>query len=1478
MSFFCVATAEQEAVFFAQQADVRSTAYNYPLSWRFTGQAVGRQATVEAFRSVIARHVPLRAAFRVNCDSGRVEMMERPVEDVQIEQYDLTACSVSNQTEDILLDQHLIRLAGMPIDLKEQSSVYAIFVVKPTDIILFANFHHIIIDGYSLPVMIRDLVSALNGEDFNPPQLETPYNKYATWENKRLQDSEYTRCKLEFWKEMLKDVPSRIQFPVFKQHSKQPTQNLSTMSERVSGLVNKLALTCKVTPFVVLFTTFSLLVGRLCNMKHFLVGTATLNRLRPDFKHTVGFFSRLAAVPVDMRDEPTFTILAKRIMNLFGQILKYQDIPLSMITKELDPHHQTHRGNLIQCMMAYEGRVPADTVIHITNQETQLQFEYVAKPDNQVDLGVEVSFNNRQYRFKWEYSTEFFSYRFISQLGERMNAIIENASDNDTVSVSHLPITLGDETEKLLKEWQGEDLDFTDSSTVHSLVEKQSMLTPHMPAVQYKSLTMTYSQLIQRATCMAEAIQAELSHDAPYVGILHNRSMELVTIILAVLKAGAAYVPLSTDFPKRRLFRILKETQCSLVITQTCYSHLLINFTGNLMLTDKPFQTPSKPETNFRSQPLAYILYTSGSTGKPKGVACSHSSLVNVLSYMRWKYWDNCKDVLSKTMFSTNICFDAHCEEVFLPLISGGCVVVVDNILAPEEGVTYISGTPSALAVIPIPSSVKACVLGGEPMSMACWRNLHHIPMILNTYGPTECTVECTTTLVQHNQISCIGRPIANVKVYVLDERMQLVPPGIQGELYVGGVCVSEGYVNQPALMLVKFLDNPFGEGKLYKTGDLVRWLNDGNLEFISRADNQVKIRGMRVELGEIEQQLMAQPDIQQAFVTMTKHSANQQLAAYIAPNTVKIDTVKKSLEDTLPSYMIPTMFCLLERLPLSIQNKVDESALPPLQPHTAAPLNSKQIPQDLNPGVFAKAERIILYYKSIFGVDGDVIHLDSNFFHLGGHSLLAMRLLYEIQDKEEIHLSIHDVLRNPSPRQLALRLHSLKPPKIPEILRKSLCHYCTPIKPFLPFPLSLMQQRLAKLHEQHLGSPVLNMTFAFQFKSDAHKPEQLIIAIKDVVNHHTALRTLFQPDKDGKLQQYYRPFKIADIDFKEINNSDLHQELTNLSEKPCDLSTDLFKCTVLNTGNAAEPNLIIHIRSHHIIMDGYSTSLFHREIPCFLTKQGIEDNPVQFHEYCRWQADQMMAGAMDEQLQFWKKYLKSSSFRTALPYQIGIRSVNLSCHGGQMIVAASTEVRKEVKHLSGKTSTSESIILLTALGIAIASFTVCSDVIVGYRVANRQLETARAIGCYYNVLPIRFQLKPADTYTDCLHRTIQDLNSMTQNADVTFLQIAEAFKLDTADLFTSVCQVTFNYEAYKLVDTATSIKISPICINHSQILTVSDIALDVSGTIDGYCLRWTYNVDKLSRDSIVVLTGQFNAVLGRMLENPKQVIGVQNL
>ena len=364
---------------------------------------------------------------------------------------------------------------------------------------------------------------------------------------------------------------------------------------------------------------------------------------------------------------------------------------------------------------------------------------------------------------------------------------------------------------------------------------------------------------------------------------------------------------------------------------------------------------------------------------------------------------------------------------------------------------------------------------------------------------------------------------------------------------------------------------------------------------------------------------------------------------------------------------------------------------------------------------------------------------------------------------------------------------------------------------------------------------------------------------------------TLFQPDKDRKLEQYFRPFKITDIKLKQIDSNDLHQEMTMLSEKPCDLSTDLFKCTVLNTGTAAEPNLIVHIRSHHVIMDAYSTALFCREIACFLTKQGIGDNPVQFHEYCRWQADQMMAGVMDEQLQFWKSYLKSSSFRTALPYQTTARTLKRSCHGGQVIATAAMTVREQVKHLSGKLSTSESIILLTALGITTTSFTV-------YRIANRQLETARAIGCYYNVLPIRFQLKPAETYTDCIKTTIRDVNNMMQNSDVTVLQIAEAFKLSVDDLFTSVYQVSFNYEAYRDIDTSSSIEISPIPIELSQVLTVSDIALDVSETTDGYCLRWTYNADKLSRDSIAMLTDQFNAVIRRMLDNPKQELEVLHM
>lgn len=1468
--FYCRATAGQEAVFFEHQADPTSRAYSYPFSWQFTGPSVDAGSLMNALRSVIGRHVSLRASFKVNPLTGRVEMLERPLEDIEIESYDVRR--YTSLVADCCIARHTQRLAGEPFNLTEQSSLFAVMVRKSQEVILFANFHHIIIDGYSLDVLIRDLLCSLNGDQFK--QLRATYDDYASSENARLDDSAFVLPLLEFWKGMLKDIPTRIQFPVSSQQQ-EPTRSAHTttqMSTQMSSLVNFLSQSCQVTPFAMLLAVFGLLMGRMCNTNDLIVGTATANRLRSDVKDIVGFFSRLVPVRINMRDRPTFKTFVQRVMFLLGDILEHQEIPLSMVTEALGICPRTRHESFIQCTMTYQGEVLTKRRVSVCDQETEIEFKHVDKPDCKVDLEVEVAFDNGWYRFEWEYSTALFDYTFVYDLNRRMELIVQSAAQNINAVVHDLPITLTWEKRELLDKWNGKHRCWG-KATVNGLVEDQCKRTPDKPAVQCKDNSITYSQLNEKADHLAAVIQKNIG-SKPHVGILQDRSIELVVAVLAILKAGAAYVPLATNYPKQRLQHILKETGCSLVVTETSYTHLLTGYRGHVLFSDQLAHSgyDSRSEDTYRptaDQSLAYIMYTSGSTGKPKGVKCRHSSIINVLLYMNQTYWKDNDDTLSKTMFSSSICFDAHCEEIFLPLITGGCVVVVDSILNPEEGVTYISGTPSAMSLISIPSSVKACVLGGEAITMACWRNIEHIPIVVNTYGPTECTIECTTmSPVLPDRLNRIGRPIANATVYVLDSRMQVVPVGVRGELYVGGDCLSDGYVDQPEYTALRFIKNPFREGRLYKTGDLARWLPDSTLEYIGRADDQVKIRGMRVELGEIEQHLMAQPGVKQAHVTMTGDSSTaQHLAAYIAPDTVDTNTIRTSLEASLPAHMIPTAFHLLDRLPLTQQNKVDKSALPPPQIHPTDCAQMESLPH-LPLDVSATAGRILCYYKFVFGIDA--IQIDDNFFQLGGHSLLALRLLHKIRDKEDANISVHDILTSPSPRRLAQTLHHLKSSRSPQTHSQRPSQYSSTIKPSQSFPLCLMQQRLVKLHQQHQSLPVLNIYFALQL---THKIEnqRLIEIVKSLVDRHTSLRTLIRPDKDGKLQQYIQNSKAMCINFKRLNSDLLMDELSALSVKPCDLATNLFDCTILDASTGDKPNQVIHIRSHHAIMDGHSTAVFYRELILLLNDQQLEPNPLQHHQYCCWQEDHMISGGMKQQLNFWKSYLTSAAFMTPLPYKTADTSQMDSCFGDRVVSTEDQDLKQQVEHLCALVSTSQATVLLTAFAIAISSFCTCKDVLIGYRTANRQPEATNAIGCFYNVVPVRFQLKPSQTFMDCIKKTIRDLERIQENSDVTVLQIAQSLNLNTDRLYTSVYQVSFNYEAYRddPRDVPTAIKVSVIPLELSQVMAVSDIVLDASNTEHGFRLRWSYNKEKLSRETVASLVHHFRAVMSRMLQDP---------
>ncbi|XP_065841586.1 phosphinothricin tripeptide synthase PhsB-like [Oscarella lobularis] len=1438
------ATIGQESVFYSQNVDPDSRAYNYPFAWRFRGSVVDPTRLELALRRVIARHVSLHARFAADSTTGSLQMIARRLDDVEIAR---ETTSTSN------LDARLRRLAERPMNLAIESSRFAILSCGVDDVVLFVNVHHIVVDGQSIRVFVDDLVTVygfLAGVS-TPSSLHVTYVDYCRWENSRLSDDVVSR-DIDFWLPSLRGVKTHIQLPEVRQK-----KSCGARGEHVTKHVDNkcvleslrtLATSAKATPFAVLLTTFAFVVGKMSATDDLLVGIATENR-PPDthYRKVIGYFSRLFPLRVDFSSgELTFRQLVANVMKSIMKIMDHQHVSLTHIAQamEIKPEidAESRPTSLIQCMMAYEGNIPSS--FHCTKMggPVDINFSYIDSGDCQVDLGVEVARDGPGYRFEWEYATRLFDSQAIDAITERMEHVIISAALKNP-RIEDLCICTLREYETVVHTWNNtwEVNDDDDDTLLPILVDRTAQRYFSCPAIEYNGDVTTYGEMIEAANHLCFRICKDVSYDGDpdsfNIGLLLTRSSNLIIALLAILKAGAAYVPLSPSHPRQRIDEILTDSNCVAVVTETRLLHLINIKQRQLINIDNDVVSTSHAPRHISSS-IACIIYTSGTTGKPKGVPLRHDALVNVFRHAL-TYWS--RDQLSRTQFSTDVTFDAHAEEIFLPLLGGGCCVVAESILDPVEGVTYVGGTASALAVIRIPPSVRVVVQGGESLTRACWENVRRVACVANTYGPTECSIECAMKVpVDGERLNCVGSPIRNTCVYIVDSHAQPLPVGCAGEIYVGGRGVSaRGYLNRPGLTAGRFIANPFGARPLilYRTGDLGRWLADGTIEFIGRVDDQLKIRGMRVEPAEIESAIL---DASGGTITHARVVLRDgDLVAYISPAT-RVD-IDAALRRRLPAHMIPTRYCLLDAMPLLTSGKIDRAALPWPCPASARPL---------------RLDQIIDSYKAVLGMGIDVVLPDDDFFALGGHSLLAVRLAAIVTSKTGIDVTAGDVLRHPSPRTLADHLNTSPiPSKLPSHVPLSSDYDATAIV----HSASPMQRFIARVQSAHLCAtdPRFNSCFWVRFSGeiDAGCIADAVHRLADV---HSILRTRLENDGNGDVRQIIETkcdlmISRLDPDLALLRAKSDRNNPVRVVGSPTKIC--IYKFLPSN-------GFLVHVQSCHALLDGFSAGILIRELVQYTCSRDGEGDPksrLQYSQYSHW----IHQLPKDETIVFWRSYLALHRFETPLPYRDTLSTQFYRSASVDSFISSS-----DIKPLSRYLKTSVEITLLSLLGLTVNIFARSTDVLIGYRMAGRSFENATdSLGCFYNVLPVRMIALPWTTFREHVRRVASDLATIRDNQFITCADIADIFDVD----MTSVFQVAFNFEAYVIETDDVSRHINGVDIDYGYLgndSVSSPIVLHVRPVEDGYALNWSYQIDALAEISVQELRSLYHRIQAIVTKN----------
>ncbi|BAZ34001.1 amino acid adenylation domain-containing protein (plasmid) [Cylindrospermum sp. NIES-4074] len=1033
----------QQRLWFFDQLEPESTAYNMPAVYRLTG-ILNITALEQSLNEIWQRHSILRTIFpSVDGQPSQVVL-----EDVNFTLSLIDLKEIPDLHKEASVESFAIEEAQQTFDLEQGPLFRArLLCLKATEHVLLLTMHHIVYDGWSYSIFFEEMATLYSNfcVGKSPPSKSLPiqYTDYAIWQRQWLQ-GEVLKSQLDYWKQQLGGSLPVLQLP-----TDYPRELVQTYQGAYQSLELSLELTEAlkalsqqegVTLFMTLLAAFQTLLYRYSGQEDIIVGTPIAGRNQVETEWLIGLFVNTLAIRTNLSNNPTFRQLLSQVRQVTLEAYSHQDLPFEKLVEELQPERDLSRSPLFQVMFAFHNtpsqpwELPGLTITPLEIHNGTAKF----------DLTLDLKETAEGIKGGIEYNTDLFESATITRMVGHFQTLLEGIVANPQQHIFDLLLLTPGERHQLLVKWNNTQTDYPKDTCIHQLFAAQVEKTPDAVAAIFESQQLTYQQLNHRANQLAHyLISLGVKPETP-VGICVERSLNLIVALLAILKAGAAYVPLDPAYPQERLAFMLADATVPILLTQKQLIDKLPSHQTKVVCLDTDWKTITQensdnPITEVKPHNLAYILYTSGSTGQPKGVTIEHQNTVN---FIQWAQTTFTSFQLSGVLASTSICFDLSVFELFVPLSCGGKVILAETALhlptlKAAQDVTLINTVPSAIAELlranAIPQNVRTVNLAGEPLSLQLVNQLYQHPSIqevFNLYGPTEATTYSTFSLCSRHSDkasnSSIGRPIANTQIYILDSHLHPVPIGVPGELYIGGAGLARGYFNRPELTQEKFIANPFSDEpgeRLYKTGDLARYRSDGNIEFLGRLDNQVKIRGFRIELGEIEEAIALHPSIQQTVVTARVDDAgDKRLVAYIVPHseqTPTIDQLHHFLKQKLPEYMVPSAFVVLDTLPLTPNGKIDRNALP--DPDSARPNLRKTF---VAPRTDIE-QQIADIWTSLLKLEKVGIH--DNFFTLGGHSLLATQVIARLRASFGIDFPVRTVFEAPTVALLAERIETFQ-------------------------------------------------------------------------------------------------------------------------------------------------------------------------------------------------------------------------------------------------------------------------------------------------------------------------------------------------------------------------------------------------------------------------------------------------------------------
>jgi len=1029
----------QRRLWFLQEWAPSSAAYNIAVARRIVG-VLDMEVFARALREVVRRHEALRTRFVV--EDGVPRQLVDAQTPINLKIHDLVDLprDLAEARARELIEEDLATPFALGSDLPFRASV---FRLDAEDHVFSFIVHHIVFDGWSEDLLMREL-SSLYGAFLRRvpsplPSLSVQCADFAYWQNERLQDATL-ETEIDYWSEHLAHVHQVLDLPT--DHVRPAVSSFQgdrlefLIEPELAGSVRRIGLEVGATPFMTLLASFQTLLYRNAGQRNFVIGTPISERVLPELESLVGFFVNTLPVRADCSGDPTFLDLLGRVRDASLAAYAHEDVPFDKLLQRLKVERDLSRHPLFQVWFALH-----DQGETLSLPRAQVSAFEVHSRTARLDLSLEMTeLVTRGLKGVFEYSTDLFDRSTIARLARQLPVLLQGIATDPNQRISRIPVLTKQDRIQLLVDWNSTSANYPRHMMAHELVEEQVERTPDAAAIIAEDERLSYRELNERANQVARHLRNFGVEPEARVGIVVERSPELIVGLLGVLKTGGTFVPLDPAHPRERLSYMLQDAGARILLTQKHLAGGLPRDSYQFVLLDDDWPVISEqPRRNLprtaRPDNLALVIYTSGSTGMPKGVGLTHRNIVHSTT-ARWSRYSRVETLL----LSVSPAFDPFTGAVFWALSQGGAVVLPADSSAVDPGrlaelverysVSHCQNVPSLYGPMleqeeAALASLRVCVVGGEQ----CGRRIVELHArlvpraeLVNEYGPTEATVWATAgSLTASSGHVTIGRPIANTQVYLLDSDLEPVPIGVAGELYVGGDGLARGYLNLPAVTADCFIPNTFADvpgSRLYRTGDLARYVENGEIEFLGRTDEQVKIRGYRVELSEIEHVLQSHPRVREAVLDVREFGeGDRRLIAFVVPGGAfsPNEELPQFLEKRLPSYMMPAVYVPIDVVPKSPNGKVDRRAIP-------LPVDLHQSRRDSSSDSSTPAERTLMrIWCALLGLDS--VGVNDDFFALGGDSLTVIRMIPRVREEFGVKLGVRDIFETPTVAELALKV-----------------------------------------------------------------------------------------------------------------------------------------------------------------------------------------------------------------------------------------------------------------------------------------------------------------------------------------------------------------------------------------------------------------------------------------------------------------------